>query len=163
MDTAKRKFHVTRQDVGFFGQTTDVWARDREEAKRCARPILKGDPERYIVEPYSEHGKVIPSDPTPLQKLIERCRRQQQQKPGQLEMLSEREEQLMAVNHDMTHFMLDVRNVDRTEITEREGYTRDEWERMAWATEEEALEEWRSRTLEDWGFGRWYDEDVAVV
>lgn len=26
---------------------------------------------------------------------------------------------------------------------------------IAWATEEERLEEWRSRTVEDWGFGVW--------
>ena len=94
-----------------------------------------------------------------VREIIERCRRQQQQKPGQLEMLSEREEQLMAVNRDMTNFMQMIA-CDCPHPDYCAGMGECE---SPWATEAEALEEWRSRTLEDWGFGRWYDEDVAVV
>jgi hypothetical protein len=28
-----------------------------------------------------------------------------------------------------------------------------------WATEQEALEQWRSETIEDWGFGLWETTD----
>ncbi len=74
-----------------------------------------------------------------LSELIERCRRQQQQKPGQLEipevsgMLDER---LMAVYEAQTNFMLVLK-------ASAEG---------TWASADEALAEWRSRTLPDWGF-----------
>ena len=53
---------------------------------------------------------------SPLQQLIERCRRQQEQLP---------------------QFQPDAE----------------------WATEEEALGEWRSRTLEHWGYFGWYEEE----
>jgi hypothetical protein len=52
---------------------------------------------------------------TPLLQLIERCRRQQQQKPGQLEMLSEDEERKMGSDY----YMLDPANVDRSGISNR--------------------------------------------
>lgn len=85
---------------------------------------------------------------TPLQQLIERCRRQQQQKPGQLEIpdvLSYNPSHVlsfMAIYREQADFMMTLR-------VAAEG---------TWASAEEALEEWRSRTLPDWGFASsWID------
>ena len=76
---------------------------------------------------------------TKLQRLIEQCRRKQQQKPGQLEIFDDTADsladRLMAIYCEQTDFM---RFVWAYEIP--------------WATEDEALAEWRSQTAPDWGF-----------
>jgi hypothetical protein len=73
-----------------------------------------------------------------LQQLIERCRRQQQQIPGQLEMPdAEENAKLMAIYEEQSDFMRTLR-IAASEIL--------------WASEFEAMEEWRSRTFEDFGF-----------
>jgi hypothetical protein len=73
-----------------------------------------------------------------LQQLIERCRRQQQQIPGQLEMPSAEENaKLIAVYEEQSDFMRTLR-MAASEIV--------------WASDFEAMEEWRSRTFEDFGF-----------
>lgn len=102
-----------------------------------------------------------------VQRLIEKCRRQQRQKPGQLEIselddmtigdIEEDEmwrehtterikqmesERLMAIYRQQADFMLTLREAARG----------------TWASAEEALEEWRSRTVPDWGFApSWID------
>lgn len=112
-----------------------------------------------------------------LQAAIEKARRAQQQKPGQLEiddltisdiemeemweehrreriaqmelerrgrkpMPNETNAELMAIYYEQSNFMLTLRAAAEE----------------TWATAEEALDEWRSRTLEDFGFQRYWIE-----
>ena len=73
-----------------------------------------------------------------LQQLIERCRRQQQQIPGQLEMPSAEENaKLMSIYEAQSDFMRTLKAATSE---------------ILWASEQEAIEEWRLHTLPDWGF-----------
>lgn len=56
----KQRWHVTRTDAdGGWLDDTDLYATDREGAKRVAYRVLGGDPERYVVEPYGPKGKIL--------------------------------------------------------------------------------------------------------
>lgn len=93
-----------------------------------------------------------------LQRLIEKCRRQQQQKPGQLEIPVRLPGGIMGKSvWDGTWYYggdpaippgIPENRITKADID---------------ATEEEALDEWRARTQEDWGFSQWYDEDAPLV
>jgi hypothetical protein len=75
---------------------------------------------------------------TPLLRLIERCRRQQQQLPGQLE-IPDVPNDLLDIYMQQSDFMLTLRAATSEPLP---------------ASEHEALQEWRSRTVEDWGVQR---------
>lgn len=99
---------------------------------------------------------------TQLLQLIERCRRQQQQIPGQLEMPDERESFLMLDPANVDRSIaeraeipddLTIADIDEQELYEEHCRMRMEFMLHAyrnealWATEEEALQEWRDRTF----------------
>lgn len=111
---------------------------------------------------------------TPLQRLVERCRRKQDERDRELGftewgsdadplsldhdfMEGERmyplgveswqgiPRELTTIYHDVSDFIMTLR-ASASEVP--------------WASAEEALEEWRSRTLEDWGFSCWHDASL---
>lgn len=123
---------------------------------------------------------------TPLMKLIEQCRRKQQQKPGQLEItdddgitIGDIEEEEMWQEHTRKRMSQPTLPLFDSgdpslgdEISETFGgrlmaiyeeqsdFMRTLAQASAdvlWASAEEAMDEWRSRTLEDWGFARWIE------
>lgn len=98
---------------------------------------------------------------TPLQRLIEHARRQQhKQKRGipskqpELPLFDSGRPELGAEVSAMFGQRLDVAGWIDGHTAMRVSRERTSVE---WASEEEALEQWRRTTMEDWGFGRYFD------
>jgi hypothetical protein len=77
---------------------------------------------------------------SPILQLLERCRRQQQQIPGQLEIPDEPK----SLPANAREAIADsIARKEKRAVASPIRVTNGGW---TWATEEEALEEWRSRT-----------------
>lgn len=75
---------------------------------------------------------------TPLLQLIERCRRQQQQKPGQLE-IPDAPKSWQGISRELTLVYRDVSDFMMAVHLATSG--------IPWATDKEALEQWRRETV----------------